>query len=298
MTYIPTTQKLLDHLPALAGVVRRVAVTAGDAIMEYFDEAGFQGTVDFKGDNSPVTIADTIADDIIRAGLADIARDIPVVTEETAHLVDHAALNATPHYWLVDGLDGTKAFRKGDPDFTVNIALIHHTTPVLGVIYAPALGDGYIGIVTDTSRAYKWNDDDMRDIDITVRHIPKNGLTLLTSTTQMHSREATHLMESIKLNKHIKRHSSIKFCEIATGRADVMIAARDIYFWDTAAGDAIIRAAGGFAVDLFGQPLNYDRTVPHFVNFGLIAGNDLDYIQPIIEDLNQLRHPREGEDSA
>ncbi len=255
--------------------------------MEHYDESGFKGEIQFKSDNSPVTAADLIADEIIRDGLKSITPDIPIVTEETAHLVDHAALNAAPHYWLVDGLDGTKAFRKGDPDFTVNIALIHHTNPILGVIYAPALGDGYAGTLAETSRAFKWNDDTNTDSDIHVRRIPKNGLTLLTSTTQNPSAHTRHFIDSLKLNRHIKRHSSIKFCEIAVGRADVMIAARDIYFWDTAAGDAIIRAAGGFAVDLFGQTLLYDRTVPHFVNFGLIAGNDLDYIQPIIQEFNQ-----------
>lgn len=270
-------------------MVRRAAAQAGDAIMELFDESGFQGQVDLKSDDSPVTEADRIADALIRAFLAEHFPNIPMLTEETVSTVDHDILNATPHYWLVDGLDGTKAFRKGDPDFTVNIALIHHDTPILGVIYAPAHGEGFVGVPGQL--AIKYRDENDREVPLQVRAVPREGVTLLTSTTPNTSAFTTAFMNDLKIAKHIRRHSSIKYGDVAAARGDVMIAARDVYFWDSAAGDAIIRAAGGAGFDISGAPLRYDRTVPGFINRGVIACGDPDYLAPIIASLNALAPP-------
>jgi 3'(2'), 5'-bisphosphate nucleotidase len=268
----------------MAGMLRRAAEQAGDAIMELFDEAGFQGQVDLKEDDSPVTDADRVADDIIRAFLIDHFPGIPMVTEETVSTVDRAALAATQHYWLVDGLDGTKAFRKGEPDFTVNIALIDRDQAALGLIYAPAHGEGFVGIPGQL--AIKYRDDTPRETDLRVRAVPGTGLTLLTSTTPSHSRFTVEFMDQIKIAKHIRRHSSIKYGDVAAARGDVMIAARDVYFWDSAAGDAIVRAAGGAMMDMTGRPLCYDRTAPNFMNHGVIACGDPDYLVPVIQTLN------------
>lgn len=281
MTYQAATQKLIDHPEALAAMARRVALAAGAAIMDHYDPAGFQGTVDLKKDNSPVTIADLEADRIIRTGLSDLTPDIPMLTEETADTTDRAALSATRHYWLVDGLDGTKAFRAGDPDFTVNIALIDGDTPVLGVVYAPAHAEGYVGVVGGA--AYRFRDDDDRDVEVTGRALPRRGLTVLTSHTSA-PKATEQFMSHLKVDRHIKRHSSIKYTDVARGAADVALTIRNVWYWDSAAADAVLRAAGGIMIDMNGATLRYDRTREIWENHGVMATFDPAMMQSVLRE--------------
>jgi 3'(2'), 5'-bisphosphate nucleotidase len=286
--YPAETAKFLKHLPAIAGIARRIAVAAGDAIMEHYSEIGYQGEVREKPDGSPVTLADLAADDLIRAALTDHFPGIPMVTEETFDRIDRAALADHPHFWLVDGLDGTKSFRRGAKEFTVNIALIENDAPVLGVVYAPALGEGFSGTVSGDDRAaIRWNDESEKDHDLRVRRIPPEGVTLLTSTTPDSgpSQRLQTLIDSMKIARHLRRNSSIKFCDVAAARADIYTRLRANSFWDTAAGDAILRAAGGTVTDLMGAPLRYDRNSIPFTNSGFIACNDPDYFLPVFADL-------------
>lgn len=286
--YPPETEKLLRHLPAMANMVRRIAVQAGEAIMVHYDASGFHGQVDHKADGSPVTIADLQADQIIRAELAQFFPGIPIVTEETADQADQAALAQAAHFWLVDGLDGTKSFRRGDPDFTVNIALIYEQNPLLGVVYAPALAEGYAGVLGDAPQAWRWHDDRDRDQPIQVRTIPPEGVILLTSITDGGPGPRLQpLIDRVKLARHLRRNSSIKFCDVAAGRADLYPRFRGNSYWDTAAGDAIVRAAGGTVVDMAGQALRYDPTSTDFANHGFIACNDFSYFAPILDDLRE-----------
>lgn len=288
--YPAQTANLLRHLPAVANIVRRITLAAGDAIMEHYSESGFHGEVIVKSDGSPVTIADYNADKIIREALAEEFPGIPMVTEETVGEIDRAALGGAPHYWLVDGLDGTKSFRRGSPDFTVNIGLIHDQSPVMGVIYAPALGEGFMGHTDDGGQALRWNDETERDHDIRVRRIPPEGVTLLTSTSSEQGGMSTLLaqvVEQVKMARHIRRNSSIKFCDIAAGRADIYTRFKENCFWDTAAGDAIVRGAGGHVTDLAGVPLMYDRNSTDFIRRGFIACNEIDYILPVFDDLRE-----------
>lgn len=288
VAYPPETEKILRHLPAMANMARRVAVQAGDAIMVHYDESGFHGLVEHKADGSPVTIADLAADQVIRTELTQHFPGIPLITEETADQVNRQAVAQADHFWLVDGLDGTKSFRRGDRDFTVNIALIHEQTPLLGVIYAPALGEGYAGVLGDAPQAWRWHDDRDRDQPIQVRPIPPEGVTLLTSITDGGPGPRLQpLIDRVKLARHLRRNSSIKFCDVATGRADLYPRLRGNSYWDTAAGDAILRAAGGTVVDLAGQALRYDPTSADFANHGFIACNDFSYFSPILDDLRE-----------
>lgn len=289
--YPAHTEKLLRHLPAMANIARRITLVAGDAIMQHYTPSGFDGDVIIKSDGSPVTVADYEADRIIREALAQEFPGIPMVTEETVHELDHATLT-TPHYWLVDGLDGTKSFRRGSPDFTVNIGLIEGDQPVMGVIYAPALGEGFLGCTTDGGQALRWNDETERDTEIHVRNVPAGGITLLTSTSSDQGSSSPLLnsvIDQIKLARHIRRNSSIKFGDVAAGRADVYTRFKENCFWDTAAGDAIVRAAGGSVVNLQGTPLTYDRKNTTFLHQGFVACNDLDYIWPVFEDLRERK---------
>jgi len=290
--YPASTAKLLRHLPAVAGIVRRIAFAAGDTIMEHYSEVGYQGEVMEKPDGSPVTAADLQADELIRNALMTEFPGIPMVTEETFDQVDREALASAPHYWLVDGLDGTKSFRRGGRDFTVNIALIHEDSPVMGVVYAPALGEGFAGAINGEDRmAIRWNDESERDHDLRVRSIPFDGVTLLTGTTNEAgpSPRLQALMDGMKVARHIRRNSSIKFCDIAAARADLYTRLRPNSFWDTAAGDAVLRAAGGIVTDLSGAILTYDRNSIGFTNQGFIACNDLDYFLPVFNDLYERK---------
>ena len=288
MSYSRNTQKLLDHPQAVAGMVRRIALAAGDAIMDHYDPSGYHGDTQFKEDNSPVTPADFAANDIICRGLLESFPEIPIISEESISDLDRARLKDTAHYWLVDPLDGTKEFRKGARDFTVNIALIHDDQPVLGVVYAPAHEEGFAGWMGDDRGALRWRDDQMADIDISVRSVPREGMVFLSSQTQKFSPFTENLMEQVKMSRHIRRSSSIKYCEIAAGRADLTAVTRDICFWDTAAGDAVIRAAGGAVWDLSGAPARYNRAAEGLVNPGLIACGDADYVLPVVHELQSF----------
>lgn len=290
--YSKTTQQLLGHLPAMANMVRRIACTAGDKIMEYYDPSGYTGDVMVKGDESPVTVADIEADRVIRDELFALFPDIPFLTEETYGTIDPAVLNGTPHYWVIDPLDGTKAFARGDADFTVNIALVHLDRPVMGIIYAPALEEGYVGIAHDPSSgtgdalAYRFRDDQDHDVDIAVRPVPAAGLTFLTSYTKWDHAPTPDIMARIKMRRHIRRSSSIKYCDLASARADLVVVAHDISYWDTAAADAILHAAGGCMFDLQGRSLVYDRTAIPVFKGGLIAGTSQDYVIPLLDDIS------------
>lgn len=266
-------------------MIRRAAIDAGSAIMEHYDPSGFHGTLTLKEDQSPVTAADLAADRVIADFLAAHFPGIPVISEEQIDQIDHDQLAATDHYWLVDPLDGTRAFARGERDFTVNIALIHHDTPLLGVIYAPALEEGFTGIYTRDQKTAQRFRDKGADDDIAVREIPGNGLTVLTSQTGSLSPYTLALMDQIKINKHIKRSSSIKFAEVAAGRADLVVTTRHVSYWDSAAGDAIIRAAGGHVVRFDGTPVTYDRHRKTLDNHGIVACGDLNYFSPVLQDI-------------
>jgi 3'(2'), 5'-bisphosphate nucleotidase len=287
--YSKTTQQLLDHLPAMANVVRRIACAAGDEIMEHYDPSGYVGEVVTKGDNSPVTAADLAADQIICDQLSALFPDIPVLTEEIYATLDPQILTQAPHYWVVDPLDGTKSFARGDPDFTVNIALVHDHTPVMGVIYAPALGEGYVGILNDVhpddSGTYRFRDDQDQDVPVSVRSVPSAGLTFLTSCAKWESSPTLDIMARIKMRKHIRRSSSIKYCDLAGARADLVVVAHDLSYWDVAAAEAILCAAGGCMLDLKGRPLVYDRACVPIFKGGIIAGTSEEYVQPLLRDI-------------
>ncbi len=253
------TDKILQYLPALCNQVKRLAVEAGEATIEFFDESGgmaFQS----KDDESPVTEADHAAHDIVIAGLQAITPGVPVISEENA---EHPDIGASEYFWLVDPLDGTRGFIKGNPDYTVNIALIKNGAPVLGVIYAPVLGELYAGHGPDT--ATRWLEDTNVEKSIRVRKVRNEGMTVVVSNYMGHTPKQDELLEQFKVSKVVKRASSIKFCMLAAGKADFYLCLKEIYEWDTAAGDAIIRSAGGTVVDLDGNELAYGRADRRFI---------------------------------
>ena len=282
LPYPATTTRLLDHPAALTNIIRRIAEEAGEAILPYYDESGYTGETQIKADNSPVTLADHAADKVIREALADSFPGIPILTEETVKQVNPEALFEAPHYWVVDPLDGTRHFREGSPYFTVNIALVEGGRPTAGVILLPATGEGYAGWVG--GRAFRWNEETEREHDMKVRAVPAAGAVVYTSHTVKNKPLMDSFLSQIKLARHLHRSSSVKLCEIAAGRADLYPQFRQTCYWDIAAGQAILEAAGGAVLDLKGESLTYGPERPDFINPNFVACGDLDYLRPVLEE--------------
>jgi 3'(2'), 5'-bisphosphate nucleotidase len=154
------TEKLLQNPGALCNMVRRLAIEAGDITLRYFD-GELETIVEQKEDNSPVTIADREAEECILKGLKDITPEIPVVAEEQASAGLAPDVTGLDCFWLVDPLDATREFIAGREGYTVNIGLIKGGVPILGVVYAPAMGLLYAG--AGPGRAIRWSKDTDKD---------------------------------------------------------------------------------------------------------------------------------------
>ena len=232
----------------------RISVQAGQAIMPYFAS---NLTVSLKSDNSPVTVADQAAHHVIEQALQPLG--YPVVSEE-GHNRDGGAC-----YWLVDPLDGTRSFIDGSTEFTVNIAWIDQGRPVWGVVHAPALNRTWWGGVDHDSQMQ--SEQGVQTIQVSPSRHP---LRVLASKN--HSNPATQaFLEQLGQIEHIASGSSLKFCEIAQGQADLYPRLGPCCEWDTAAGEAVLMGAGGQVCDFQGQPLRYGKSDvlnPHFIASG------------------------------
>lgn len=254
MTASPDLVMLASTLPALTDA-------AGTAIMAVYASA-FASRV--KDDDSPVTDADEAAEAIILTGLARLAPDIPVIAEEQAARGASPAIGGR-YFWLVDPLDGTREFIDRNGDFTVNIALIMDGHPVLGIVAAPALALTWLG----WSGGGAWR---MAGADppqpVSARPAPASGCRVLVSR---HHREAQvqDWLDARPGCETLVVGSSLKFCRIAEGAADFYPRFGSIAEWDTAAGQAVLEAAGGAVLTWENAPLAYGK--PGFRNPGFLA---------------------------
>ncbi len=201
-----------------------------------------------KADDSPVTLADMAANDYIVAELKAHFPDIPIVSEEGAK-----DRQTSGTFFLVDPLDGTKGFIRGSGEFTVNIGLVKDFKAMAGVIYVPVSGDEYWG---DGKKAFK------NGKEIRCRHMPDDGVVIVGSRNHMDD-ETKHYIESQKSKfkdlKLVAAASSLKFCLIAEGAADIYPRFGRTMEWDTAAGQAILQSAGGSVVTPEGAPFTYGK---------------------------------------
>jgi 3'(2'), 5'-bisphosphate nucleotidase len=263
--------KIFSHLPALCNIVRRIAIEAGDITLEHFEE-GMACSADIKADGSPVTKADHAAEEHIIRALRDLSADIPIIAEESAASGDAATYDGEGFGWFVDPLDGTRAFAAGDADYTVNIALVKDGVPHLGVIYAPAHGELYAA--HDGAPAIRWKADTEGEKEIRARRPVKAGLTIMASKNR-NQVEFDTFLEEHKVEKIIRRASSLKICAVASGKADLYPGFGPTCLWDTAAGHAILRAAGGDIVNFEGRALTYiAKKGGDFYNPPFIARSD------------------------
>lgn len=222
-----------------------------------------------KADLSPVTAADRAAEAVILKALARLAPDIPVVAEEEASM--GRIPKVEDRFFLVDALDGTREFvRRGD-DFTVNIGLIEHGVPTMGVVYAPRLKRMFAG---DVAAGVAWRRDgemgEERPLAIFRGRRPPTAVASRSHVTP----EVSAYLDSIGDGERVNIGSSLKFGLLASGEADVYPRPSPTMEWDTAAGHAVLAAAGGRVLAPDGSPLLYGK--PDFFNPGFLAVGDFD----------------------
>ena len=251
---------------ALAPVIS-IAKEAGQAIFSVYaqmqDETLRSAMVSHKADHSPVTAADLAAHHVIVAQLKDLTPDIPVVSEEDAESLIHRQPQG--QFWLVDPLDGTKEFLARNGEFTVNIALIADGIPVLGVVYAPVFDLMFWG--AQGEGAWCAQSGNVRPIEVARSVKPGQPVRVVASRSHM-SPETAALIDGLGPHELVQAGSSLKFCRIADGSADIYPRLGPTCEWDTAAAQAVVEAAGGVVVTLDGAPLRYGKAEllnPYFV---------------------------------
>jgi len=244
--------------PKLQTLVR-IAQAAGVVVMRHY-EAGAEARV--KADRSPVTDADEEAEKLILAELAAAFPNVPVVAEEEAAAGRIA--DAGAHFFLVDPVDGTKEFIKRGGEFTVNIGEVLDGAPVGGVVFAPALRRLFVGAAGEG--AFELSAGDLKPI--AARKPPEDGMVAVSSKSHPDA-QTDALLGSMNIKGHINAGSSLKFCLVAAGEADIYPRAGRTMEWDTAAGDAVLRAAGGDVSNWDYTPFTYGK--PGFENGPFIA---------------------------
>ena len=257
----------------LVDELAEAAREAGEAILTIV-RRGFD--VERKGDSSPVTEADHAAELVILAALARAAPGIPVIAEEQVAAGKIPAHGDT--FFLVDPLDGTKEFIRGGDDYTVNIGLIEHGEPRLGLVFAPATGRLHGGITGEGA----WLDEGRTRMPIRTR---PRGAAMTAVASKSHLNQATidYLAAAAGACDYVSVGSSLKFCIVAEGLADIYPRAAPTCEWDTAAGHAVLLAAGGIVDGPDGNALRYGK--PAYFNraFVATAGWKAPPLEPFLE---------------
>jgi len=240
----------MSELERIAHASCALARRAGAAILEIY--AG-SFAVEQKADNSPLTAADMASHRIIVAGLQELTPDIPVLSEESKH-IDWNTRSAWDRYWLVDPLDGTREFVKRNGEFTVNIALIENHAPVLGVVLLPVTGALYYGVAGDG--AFLEAAPGAMPRPIATR---AGAMVPVVAGSRSHGNERqTSMLANLGEHTLMSVGSSIKFCMVARGDADLYLRLGPTSEWDTAAAQCVLEQAGGAVVDLQGSALCYN----------------------------------------
>ena len=215
-----------------------IAREAGQKIMEIYNSNNFD--IEYKEDNSPLTKADTASHSLIKERLKNLAPEIPIISEEGKNVLYEQRKN-WQEFWLVDPLDGTKEFIKRNGEFTVNIALIKNNKSVLGVIYAPALDVIYFA--DSPNGAFKQMNGRPPEA-IYTNSSSQDKLIAVQSRSHSSSAE-NEFLSRYSITESISKGSSLKFCLVAEGKADIYYRSGPTWEWDTAAGQAILTIAGG-----------------------------------------------------
>ena len=246
-------------LAALAEAVRRIVLAAGDKIMTVY-RSDF--AVRTKSDRSPVTAADEAAEAFIIAELGELSPRLPIVAEESVARGRMPEIGAQP-FWLVDPLDGTKEFVSRNGEFTVNVGLVSGGKPVLGAVYAPAAERLFWAQGADA-----WTEHGGRKRKIVARRPDADGFVVVASRSHRDAATDAYLA-TLNVKRITSAGSSLKFCLVAAGEADLYPRFGPTNEWDTAAGHAVLAIAGGRVVTRDGDELVYGK--PGFKNPGFVA---------------------------
>ena len=250
-------------LDALIEQLLPIARSAGDAVMAIYASGSTE--IQHKEDTSPVTEADLAAHRILAAQLAPLLPDCPVVSEEDAG--SQAFRQQNGRFWLIDPLDGTKEFIARKGEFTVNIALIVDGQSVLGVVYAPAMDAMYWGGLGLGAFRCVANEK------VAIKVSASEASSCRVVASKNHLNDATQsFIERLGAVSLIQAGSSLKFCRVAEGAADIYPRLAPTCEWDTAAAQAVLEGAGGVVLDFDGQPLMYGK--PNVLNTSFIASRD------------------------
>lgn len=255
----------MQDLDFLADVARR----AGEAILEVYST---EFEVERKEDESPLTLADTRSHRIIADALRSRYPDIPVLSEEGRE-VSYETRSGWPKFWLVDPLDGTKEFVKRNDEFTVNIGLIEGRTPVAGLIYIPVGDRLYLGDVREGC----WEIAGGKRRALRVGKAPFEGPVRVVRSRSHHSPLLDEFLKAFSSYQVLARGSALKFCAVAAGEADFYPRLGRTWEWDTAAGQAIVTAAGGVMADLSGEPFLYNKS--SLVNGPFLVSSSLEWLK-------------------
>ncbi len=274
---VHTTPKPLSlNYQAIAEDFAELAVAAGAAVMLFYNSDSHARE---KGDTSPVCDADLAGEAVILAGLAARLPDLPVISEEAAAAGAQSICGDA--FILVDPVDGTREFLAGKGEFTVNIGLVVHGEPKVGAVYAPALGQMWLAgdypVTFPVAPGGQLPPVGQRQ-RIHVRKQDEDGLVALTSWSHTDPRTSAFL-DNLNVKERRMIGSSLKFCALADGSADIYPRFGATMEWDTAAGDAVLRAAGGIVLDREGQPLRYGKAATKFMNGSFVAWADPAAIQ-------------------
>lgn len=239
----------IDFAKEILGIAQK----AGEAIMDIYNNASDFG-MEAKSDDSPVTIADKAANTIICDALAQLPVQFPIISEENAS-IPYATRKDFEYCWMVDPLDGTKEFINKNDDFTVNIALLHHQRPILGVVYIPVTQTGYFAVANQGAFKVKNGLISPIQVDSTTS---KDSPRILCSRSHLTPATQAYI-EQFEQPQLIARGSSLKFLLIAEGQADLYPRLGPTSEWDTAAADIVVTEAGG-------QVLQWDNNQPLVYN--------------------------------
>lgn len=253
----------------LAKEVVKIAREAGAAILDIYEKS--EGVkIERKADNSPLTIADKTANDIICKGLEALPVQHPIISEENKQL-DYSERKNYEYAWLVDPLDGTKEFIKRNGEFTVNIALIHHSKIVLGVVYTPVVDEIYWAVKGEG--AYFEKDGQSKKMEAASFKLSDSGLNLVCSRSHLNE-ETQNFVEQFDAPNLVSKGSSLKFLILAKGEAHIYPRLAPTMEWDTGAAQIVLEEAGGKIIHNDTKlPLEYNKENllnPFFIAYGRV----------------------------
>ena len=250
--------RLLDSVIPLSRI-------AGEQILKIYDT---KFEVETKDDNSPLTAADMAAHHCLLKGLKALNPVYPIISEESAAL-PFAERSQWSTYWLIDPLDGTREFVKRNGEFTVNVALIHQHKPVLGVVYVPVTQDCYYAAVGIGSFKQK---GEAEPASIRTRQ-PAPVRVMVAGSRSHPSQQLAAYLDKLKDYDIMSVGSSLKFCLVAEGKADIYPRLGPTSEWDTGAAQCVLEQAGGQVTDLHGQTLTYNSK-DNILNPSFLASGD------------------------